>query len=808
MLKRFAYTSIFAAALFLAWTVAPAEEQYSLSGKVYNGATGEPVENALIAVAEERTRVRSAADGSFTIAVPKAGSYTVIIASDTLKTVRTIVQIDAMIARDFFLNPPVAVGGLTVTGKRDIQKVARYTMTVQELKEVPASFGDSISALTSLPGVIRTDGGFFGPLVIRGVNPEENGYYIDDIPIYNPLHFGGIHSVINNSLMADIDLFASAFPSQYGSATGAVIAINTVDNVQKFGGYTDIGLISASALIQSPIYRDSRGELHFGGPDDVFKEGDTMNAGYTIASGRVGYLSLFVPTIYKLITGDSVSSVPEYWDYQYKMKYSFNSRHSLTLLLFGSSDYITFIEKNELEKSDDPYFQGLEAKIDKQAHSMGLYYTWQPRDGVVNKLLAYGALMQSYQYFNLPAVGVSQAFKDFNVTSHPYIFGLKDKFKAGIVKNLLELRGGAFYTMYYFSANGKTLAIDNYGGIDPGIGGGFVSYPIDFTTINHTVGGYLETKITVGGLTFVPGVRTEYLSRSGETAVDPRGLLSYEFPTKTTVSIAGGKYSYFYQTNPFLFDQIPQIAEVKDLRAEKAIHRVVGLEQAFATYAIKVEGFYNNFYDTPQYWLHTDSDGKESLGTNSGKSFTYGLEVMLRKDIRENENGLYGWVNYTWTHSRNKSGLPASADPYGDQYLNSMYEQQHSFKLIAGYRHGNHTLGAKFQVYSSTPYTPIVDGELDPNYTTGIRYKPTEGRPFTRHFAADHRLDVRYTHKRNLSWGHVSWYIEIINVYNNKPKNNLKWDYRYPYNEGSNPRITTSDDGLSFIPNFGVEVKF
>ena len=33
------------------------------------------------------------------------------------------------------------------------------------MKEVPGSFGDSISALTSLPGIIRGFGGFFGPLV-------------------------------------------------------------------------------------------------------------------------------------------------------------------------------------------------------------------------------------------------------------------------------------------------------------------------------------------------------------------------------------------------------------------------------------------------------------------------------------------------------------------------------------------------------------------------------------------------------------------------------------------------------------------
>ena len=61
-------------------------------------------------------------------------------------------------------------------------------MTVEDMKEVPGSLGDSISALTSLPGIIRGFGGFFGPLVIRGANPSSNNYFVDDIPMDNPLH--------------------------------------------------------------------------------------------------------------------------------------------------------------------------------------------------------------------------------------------------------------------------------------------------------------------------------------------------------------------------------------------------------------------------------------------------------------------------------------------------------------------------------------------------------------------------------------------------------------------------------------------
>jgi hypothetical protein len=92
--------------------------------------------------------------------------------------------------------------------------------------------------------------GIFGPLVIRGADDAVNGYYIDDIPIFNPMHFGGFHSVINNDLIREIDLYSSAYPSQFSNSQGAIINIKHIDEVEKRGGNVDVGLISASVLLK------------------------------------------------------------------------------------------------------------------------------------------------------------------------------------------------------------------------------------------------------------------------------------------------------------------------------------------------------------------------------------------------------------------------------------------------------------------------------------------------------------------------------------------------------------------------------
>ena len=141
------------------------EEALTLTGKVYNSVTKRPPDFATVIIVEAKVKAQTDIDGSYQITVPEPGEYTVIVRSSGLKMIKIKIDINRDMNYDFRLKPIRITGAaLTITGERDIQKVSRRTMTVQELKETPASFGDSINALTSLPGVDRTNG-FFGPLV-------------------------------------------------------------------------------------------------------------------------------------------------------------------------------------------------------------------------------------------------------------------------------------------------------------------------------------------------------------------------------------------------------------------------------------------------------------------------------------------------------------------------------------------------------------------------------------------------------------------------------------------------------------------
>lgn len=712
--------------------------------------------------------------------------------------------------------------------KKKIQEISAHSMSARELKEVPSSFGDSVTALTALPGIIRAGGGIFGPLVIRGADLTSNRYFVDDIPIDDPLHFGGLHSVINTNMISGIDVYSSAFPAEFGSATAAIINISTVDEVEEFSGYADISIISTAALVQTPILRGKFGMISIDTPGSQKQdESESENAGYVICSGRYGNFELALKLV-ELLSGEDIPVTPRFWDYQFKSKYFFNKSNAASLLLFGHKDEFKLnFDESFREEGDDPLFTDFVMRSDKSSHGQGLYYDFKPGREFSNRAMIFGSEPESYSYMDFGAEGVASWARDLHVSSRPWIFGLKDKVMKKWLEGHAELRGGLEYTYYYFTSSGETILP---AGVNPVFDisdeSSFIKYGIDEKIKNHLYGGYIENKFTYYDLTVLPGYRSEYLARAETATYDPRMMASYRFPTKTTVAAAGGRYSYFFQINPFLFDGNPDICKLgKELKPEKANHMSLGVEQEMDLFTLKIEGFNNYFFDKAVAYPHYEADGRYVPGLCTGELKAFGAEIMIRKDLRENEDGLFGWFSYTYTDSKYRSGLPTQpgyagvsenpvGDVYGDKWISSDFEQRHCLKLTAGYTFfQTHTVSGKFQFYSSFPYTPYESSIEDMDYAAAHqeedlhRYIPVPGKTNSANFESTHQLDLRYTRKIHYSWGYLSWYVELINVYNYRAADNQRWYWNKPYAKGSNPKIE-KQDGPAWMPNFGVELKF
>lgn len=789
------FKNIFFAILFFLCSTSAFAQNYSIQGNIIDSTTKKNV-NFAIVIIKEAGLVVNAPQGKYYANLPASGIYTVKIQSQGLQTLTESVVVGGNIAKDFYLVPFTSRGsGVVIKGERDIQKISRHTMSAKEIKEVPASFGDSLNALTSLPSVSRPFG-IFGPLIIRGADSAVNGYYIDDIPIFNPMHFGGFHSVINNDLIREIDLYSSAYPSQFSNAQGAIININTIDDIDRSGGAVDVGLISASVLFKELLTRSTY-------VDDKEKK---ENSGYLIAAGRVGYLTIFIPLFYEYVLDQKLDQVVEYYDYQFKAKYNIDSRNSLSILAFGSKDKLKLIYNDDaMEEGDDPLWEDMVWKQNQQSHNAGLYYTFKTDKKFSNTVLAYAAMTDFYRWAEIPKSSSSWA-KDVGTNSKPYIFGIKDKLNWKWWDSSGELRGGLELNYYRFSVDGKMLVLAKMseGYFDPNDPDLVRTILLDEVIENYTLAGFIENKFTFGWFVFVPGCHTEYLKRTDTWVVDPRFMASLSLPSGTTLGVAGGFYSHFIQTNGTYFNESPIIAKIDYLKPQRATHTSASVEKAISQYSIKVEGFNNNFRDLMVEEEWTDSSGNIKNFRNCAEIHSYGFEIMA-KIKEEKEQGLFGWASYTYTQSKFRSNM--FTDDYGDEWVNAWFEQVHVLKAVAGYTYGNHTLSARFQFNSSLPYTPIISSTLDTTYSGPTdRYVPEYGTPHSKTLPFEHRLDLRYSYRTIYKWGFVSWYFEIINVYNYRTKE-YRYDYRYPYEEGKNPRIKKTDD-IAILPNFGVEAKF
>ncbi|MCX7633623.1 MAG: TonB-dependent receptor plug domain-containing protein, partial [Turneriella sp.] len=701
--------------------------------------------------------------------------------------------------------------------------VSRHQLEQHEIKSVPATFGDNLSALATLPGVNRP-GGIFGPLVIRGAPDTANRYFLDDIPIINPQHFGGFQSVIANELIDELTLISSAFPAFYGQALAAVIDIRTLEAVPKARSTVEAGIISTNAFFAAPwaFFAPKPMPLPGNATEEErrthaeLQKQSQLDTGFFSISGRVGYLSLLVPPLYKIFTGRELIAVPEYYDYQWKSRWypGATQRHALTFFVFGSYDTFTLVrrlseeEKRErVEQGENPAAGDLTVFNDISSHTQSLSYDFRPERNIKLRTLFFNTLIFSRFYRDAPA----NALGAINVVTRPNIAGVREIFDIHYLDRRGRLRGGIDYQFFYFNTSGVTQqrketipsGMTNFN--DPNH---FDVIDVTVSGQNHLISAYADNRLEFGGFFLSPGVRSDHLSRSGETTFNVRGLGGYKFRSGTTFAFSGGTYSSFAQTNFHRFNQATRrevrVVEAGYLRSEKAIHRSVALEQEWGFHILRAEAFYNNLYDLIQA-TPAAAQAQGVFYANTGAALTRWIELSYRKSLYENEDGFFGWVSYTYTRA-DVSGV-AGSFPF-------RFEQRHVVKLIGVLRIAGWEFGARFELFTGFPYTPIVGSYCAPGYLC-------DGNPATTFYAPVysnainsanyplfHRLDLRLTRRNHYSWGNFSWFIEFINVYNNEPLIRQVFRNSEPYQPGRNPTLRGPTIPLNLIPNFGLEWKF
>ncbi len=194
----------------------------------------------------------------------------------------------------------------TVVRARPTQPAVR--LVKEELTQTPGSMGDPFRALESLPGVVTV--AWPAPIyAVRGSNPGNTGFFLDNVRVPALFHLALGPSVIHPYFFDDLQFYPGGYPARFGRYVAGIVTADTRPAATDRPHVSvDARLYDAGALVSAPL----------------------PGNGGVAAAARYSY------------TGELVSLLNQsiqlaYWDYQLRVDRRVGPVQ-LTLLAFGSHD--------------------------------------------------------------------------------------------------------------------------------------------------------------------------------------------------------------------------------------------------------------------------------------------------------------------------------------------------------------------------------------------------------------------------------------------------------------------------------------
>jgi hypothetical protein len=268
------------------------------------------------------------------------------------------------------------------------------------------------------------------------------------------------------------------------------------------------------------------------------------------------------------------------------------------------------------------------------------------------------------------------------------------------------------------------------------------------------------------------GLRTEYFVRPEEFLVEPRGELRIQLTKPWQLRLSAGAYR-----RPPEFQS--EFLE-KDVRSERSDQFTMGLEYT-PILGVRVQG---SLYYTDRTDLITHNPDN-TLG-NNGRGTSKGAELLAMI----HGGSWFGWFGYSYSHSE-RVDQPGGAVRLFD------YDQPHSLNAALSWRRGHWQLGARFQLYSGLPMTPILGAEFDSDRNLHL---PISGAINSERAPLHHQLDVRIDY--GWQWGGIALlaFLDVQNVY--LQRSVVTYFYSYDYTQRS------AFESLPLIPSAGLRGVF
>jgi hypothetical protein len=654
---------------------------------------------------------------------------------------------------------------ITVFGERPrAPEITRRTLSSEEIRRIPGTFGDPVKVIQTLPGAARSPFGT-GLLIIRGANPEDSGVYVDGIEVPLIYHLTGTTSVIQPEFVESVDYLPGGYAGRFGRKMAGVIDVQTKDR------FDETKVTAGADILDAQVYAQTA--IPVGG-DPEKKVGLAVGV-------RRSYIDALLPFF---LDGTSFAIKPRYWDYQIKTVAPTPSSRRLSLFVYGFEDLLTVSTPDDVAQGTDRDTQG-NLLTRYLSHRVVVRWTEQLRPDLELRVTpSFGVDRTVF------GVGDALTFSGGTTTSQLRAeLGWKPTPAIEITPGLDFLGGSWFFA---FRAPFRLDDLDNpLSERDPIAfdGRGTAWYPDAFLRADLTP---LEDR---DRLRITPSVRlssaTIYYGGSVARGAAPYRRQAFDPRISGRFEIVDG---FAIKASTGLYHQPPQPQEsiglgaTPNLKYERAFNSSFGVEHQVSP-AIR--------WDVELFWrdlsrLIDIDDAFSGFGSapfaNVGFGRAYGAEIIAR---HEPVGRFFGWVSYTLSRSERKARAGADWTPFD-------FDQTHILSAQGGYDLPyNFGVSAQVQFVSGNPESALDAGvyDVDSGSYNGFRVGPPNGSRLPSFFQTSFRVDKRFVFR---SW-ELATYVDLLNTVRGvNPEFTI---YNYDFSQFAYVR------GLPFIPNLGLEAR-
>lgn len=349
----------------------PVVKKYTISGFIREEGSGEALPGAVVRVEGSRIATVSNAMGFYSLSVP-AGNVRLTVTYPGFQdykgetfSLRHDKSVNIELSPDTeTLNEVIVHGSKNHTLTMESSSLGALNLSKGVIAATPVIFGESdvIKTLQLEPGISAGVEGMAG-MYVHGGNADENLYMIDNIPLYQVNHFGGLFSAFNTEAIRNVDFYKSTFPARYDGRLSSYMDVNTKDgSMKEHHGTFRLGLTSGAFNIDGPIWKD--------------------HTSYSVALRRSWFDVLTVPAmaiVNKYFNNDNNKFFGyAFTDLNAKINHRFSDRSSAYVSFYYGDDYLKVGQKDIYHDPEEHKTNKNNLKWGNIVASTGWNYVFSP----------------------------------------------------------------------------------------------------------------------------------------------------------------------------------------------------------------------------------------------------------------------------------------------------------------------------------------------------------------------------------------------------------------------------------------------